>query len=212
MTVPSIYVPSVGTLVGGPPALASTPLAPPALVSAPLASVPSVSPLSALLASAPSVSALPPLPMSLPDQVAEPSIMRTLHLADGVTVTFSASDVGPPPATTFASDIDLLNRMWDDTSKHWGHYSHLVIKNQYIPIVYWKQVYSRWPRSVSGVQNLWGSIKNQYSQWKVYPHYTLFDGGLMIYLLGHSFSLPPGDRRGILGRVHRREWEPNDLF
>ncbi|KAF5330344.1 hypothetical protein D9619_005480 [Psilocybe cf. subviscida] len=147
MTVPSIYVPSVGTLVGGPPALASTPLAPPALVSAPLASVPSVSPLSALLASAPSVSALPPLPMSLPDQVAEPSIMRTLHLADGVTVTFSASDVGPPPATTFASDIDLLNRMWDDTSKHWGHYSHLVIKNQYIPIVYWKQVYSRWPRS-----------------------------------------------------------------
>lgn len=108
-----------------------------------------------------------PPPPSLPGTAVGSSKIRTLHLAGGVTVTFSGSDVGPPPATTFASDIDLLNRMWDDTSEHWGKFSHLVIKDKYIPIVYWKQVYSRWPSGDGTGSHLWRSIKNQYSQWKV---------------------------------------------
>lgn len=91
---------------------------------------------------------------------------RTIVLGHGQCVEFTAHDVGPPPAVSFANDLPQLNRMWDDTSKHWDGHSVLTIKGTPIPIVYWKEVYAR---SKSGVwkPGHWKQVKGRWSEWKV---------------------------------------------
>lgn len=95
--------------------------------------------------------------------------LRSLVLANGNRVEFTAADVPPPPSMSFAHDIPLINSMWDDTSLHWGNYSVLNICGVYIPIIYWKKVYSRCPNGGGSAwkPKQWQSIKNNYSKWKV---------------------------------------------
>ncbi|KJA18093.1 hypothetical protein HYPSUDRAFT_218463 [Hypholoma sublateritium FD-334 SS-4] len=71
-----------------------------------------------------------------------PLPLRSLVLANGTRVEFTAADVPPPPSMSFAHDIPLLNSMWDDASSHWGNYSVLNIRGVYIPITYWKKLFT----------------------------------------------------------------------
>ncbi len=98
-----------------------------------------------------------------------PLPLRSLVLANGTRVEFTAADVPPPPSMSFAHDIPLLNSMWDDASSHWGNYSVLNIRGVYIPIIYWKKVYSRCPNGGGAAwkPKQWQSIKNNYSKWQV---------------------------------------------
>ena len=98
-----------------------------------------------------------------------PLPLRSLVLANGIRVEFTAADVPPPPSMSFAHDIPLLNSMWDDASPHWGNYSVLNIRGVYIPITYWKKVYSRCPNGGGAAwkPKQWQSIKNNYSKWQV---------------------------------------------
>ena len=98
-----------------------------------------------------------------------PLPLCSLVLANGIQVEFTAADVSPPPSMSYAHDIPLLNSMWDDTSPHWGNYSVLNICGVYIPIIYWKQVYSRSPNGGGSAwkPKQWQLIKNNYSKWKV---------------------------------------------
>ncbi|KAG2015973.1 hypothetical protein CC2G_009190 [Coprinopsis cinerea AmutBmut pab1-1] len=52
----------------------------------------------------------------------------SLQLAGDKVLTFSASDLPPPPSATFASDLSVLFQMWDDTSPRWKGTSFLLIR------------------------------------------------------------------------------------
>ncbi|KAH9482202.1 hypothetical protein JR316_0004297 [Psilocybe cubensis] len=93
---------------------------------------------------------------------------RTVTMASG-SITFSSSDVPPPPAVSFASDIPGLNRMWDDTSIYWDGYSVLTIKGTAIPIVYWKEIYTS-KGSVEWKPKQWESLKGKFFDWKILVH------------------------------------------
>ncbi|KAG5633956.1 hypothetical protein H0H81_004196 [Sphagnurus paluster] len=69
---------------------------------------------------------------------------RTLRLGNGTLISFTERDVPDPPAVSFATNIPQLNRMWDDTSPHWDHRSHLNIDGQPIALVYWPELYKYW--------------------------------------------------------------------
>ena len=100
---------------------------------------------------------------------------RSITLGNGTVVSFTADDVPPPPAISFASreDIFLLNRMWDDTSAFWGGSSVLEIKGVPIPIVYWKAVYSQRMKGRNGKGDptwkprQWKAVKGHYFNWRV---------------------------------------------
>ncbi|KDR69977.1 hypothetical protein GALMADRAFT_271748 [Galerina marginata CBS 339.88] len=91
---------------------------------------------------------------------------RTITLGNGTCLEFAASDVGPAPAISFANDLPQLNRMWDDTSKHWGGHSALIIKGCHIPIVYWKAVYARSKSAGCWKPGQWKRAKGSWSAWK----------------------------------------------
>lgn len=87
-------------------------------------------------------------------------------LGNGFKLMFTEDDVRSPPAVSFADDIPALNRMWDDTTEHWGGDSCLYIKGVPIALVYWKDVYS----SKSGSlwkPGQWKGTKNKWFEWKV---------------------------------------------
>ncbi|KDR69546.1 hypothetical protein GALMADRAFT_271949 [Galerina marginata CBS 339.88] len=94
-------------------------------------------------------------------------VVRSITLSDGTSVEFTAADVRPPPAVSFANDLPRLNRMWDDTSKYWDGHSHLIIKGFPIPIVYWPEVYSRSKGSGSWKKGQWKRAKSSWFEWKV---------------------------------------------
>ncbi|KJA28489.1 hypothetical protein HYPSUDRAFT_155771 [Hypholoma sublateritium FD-334 SS-4] len=99
---------------------------------------------------------------------------RSVTLGNGTIVSFTADDVPPPPAISFASreDISLLNRMWDDTSPFWGGLSVLEIKGVPIPIIYWKAVYSQRMKGRNGrgdptwKPRQWKAVKGHYFNWR----------------------------------------------
>lgn len=153
--------------------------------------------------SVPSVS-LPPPPALLPPvhkavaAVANTSTtIRTLVLGDKSRLRFTEAQVPDPPALTFTSNIARLNRMWDDTSSHWGKESVLSILGHPIALVYWPQVYKYW----KGDQ--WKGTKGKWFEWKVgygdvrlrfhLPTDPLFPGPYP--------PLSQRDARGILGRL-----------
>lgn len=112
----------------------------------------------------------PPNPVPSPSPIGNLKT-RTISLGDGTCVEFTANNVGPAPAVSFANDLPLLNRMWDDTSEFWDSYSVLIIKGIPIPVVYWKEVYAR---SKSGGSSWkpghWKRVKGSWCEWEVSAH------------------------------------------
>lgn len=107
-----------------------------------------------------------PLPSTTTPQQKQKT--RTITLAGGLRVEFTANDIGLAPLISFADDLPKLNRMWDDISPYWDGRSALLIKGLPIPIVYWKSVYGR---TKSGGLPLkadeWRGLKGRWSEWKV---------------------------------------------
>lgn len=81
-----------------------------------------------------------------------PKPTHSITMANGFILTFTEDEVPKPPMTMFAQNIDLLNAMWDDTSKYWDGHSYLVIKNRPIPIMYWRSIYTS---KIGGGSHLW---------------------------------------------------------
>lgn len=140
--------------------------------------------------------------------ISSPLPLRSLILANGTRVEFTAADVPPPPSISFASDIPLLNSMWDDTSPYWGNYSVLNIRGVYIPIIYWKKVYSRCPNGGGSAwkPKQWQSIKNDYSKWQVslILHPCYLKNKLLIPYSNFEATgraIPQRNRRQFLERV-----------
>lgn len=95
---------------------------------------------------------------------------RSIALANGTALQFTADQVPAPPAVTFvASDILTLNGMWDDTSPHWSGESALTVNGTPIPIIYWKQIYSSRARGAgsSWKPGQWKALKTHVSNWRV---------------------------------------------
>ena len=88
-----------------------------------------------------------------------PSPCRTLIFHNGVVLEFTEEDIPIPPAISFAENLALLNQMWDDTPPHWQGNSVLAIHGVPIPIVYWKNIYSR-------LHGEWKGLKSNWSLWK----------------------------------------------
>ncbi|KAH7904262.1 hypothetical protein BJ138DRAFT_1073587 [Hygrophoropsis aurantiaca] len=89
---------------------------------------------------------------------------RQIRFQNGVTLTFTSSDVPDPVAISFADNIPRLNAMWDDTAPHWGHESVLHVKGVPVPIAYWPDLYKYW----KGDQ--WKGTKKKWYEWKVVVH------------------------------------------
>jgi hypothetical protein len=105
-------------------------------------------------------------PVPSPSPIGNPKT-RTILLGDGTRIEFTANDVGPPPAVSFANDLPQLNRMWDDTSAFWDGNSVLVIKGVPIPIVYWKEVYARSKLGGSSWKpGHWKRVKGSWCEWE----------------------------------------------
>jgi hypothetical protein len=116
----------------------------------------------------PSPSPIPHQNMAPPSSVPSPLKTRTISLGDGTRVEFTANDIGPAPAISFANDLPRLNRMWDDTSEFWDGHSVLVIKGVPIPIVYWKEVYARSKAGgLSWKPRHWKRVKGSWCEWEV---------------------------------------------
>jgi len=77
----------------------------------------------------------------------------------GGVLEFMEGDIPTPPVILFAENLALLNQMWDDAPSHWQGNSVLVICGVPIPIVYWKNIYSR-------LHGEWKGLKSNWSLWK----------------------------------------------
>ncbi|KDR80075.1 hypothetical protein GALMADRAFT_222973 [Galerina marginata CBS 339.88] len=116
------------------------------------------------------------LPASFPPPMFFPSapqpshacveVTRSIVLGDGRKLVFTQDDVPSPPSVSFARDIPGLNRMWDDTSKHWDHYSVLKIKGTAVALVHWNEVYNSKCDS-SWKPGQWKGTKGKWFEWKV---------------------------------------------
>ncbi|KAF8171265.1 hypothetical protein BJ912DRAFT_911648 [Pholiota molesta] len=89
----------------------------------------------------------------------------SLNMANNFVLTFTEDDIPPSPASYFANNFELLNAMWDEDSRYWRNYSHLVIKGYHIPIVYWKKVYS--PRAGGVAKKQWERLKGKHFQCRI---------------------------------------------
>jgi hypothetical protein len=96
----------------------------------------------------------------------KPTTTRSIMFTNGTRLQFCADDVRPPPAISFADDLRLLNKMWDDNPTYWGGNSVLNIKGVPIPIVYWKEVYAR-SKSGGWKPGQWKQVKGSWFEWKV---------------------------------------------
>ena len=107
-----------------------------------------------------------------PTAVASPSHLhtslqtRSITLRDDRVLTFTEDDVPAPPAVSFADDLPMLNRMWDDTSVFWDNHSYLVIKGFPIALIHWKDIYTSKSRR-SWKPNQWKGMKERWFDWKV---------------------------------------------
>jgi hypothetical protein len=106
----------------------------------------------------------PTIPFPRPHIAQHPT--RTIVLAGHFSLTFTENDVPHAPSISFASDLDALNHMWDDTSIHWNGHSALFIRNHPIAITYWKQVYTS-KNGKDWKPGQWRILKGRYFEWRV---------------------------------------------
>jgi len=116
-------------------------------------------------------------------RVDQEATQRSVTLRNGRKVLFLERDIPAPPAVSFASDLALLNGMWDEKAPDWCGWSYLVIKGVPIPISYWREVYSRSTSGSSWKRGQWKGIKGNWSQWKVRTFFCLH----FIICFSHSF-------------------------
>lgn len=86
---------------------------------------------------------------------------RSLTLASGKVVTFTAKDVPEPAYIKVSKDIPLLASMWDDFSPAWLGVSVTVVCGHHIPLKFWPQLYRYWKPAA------WKAKKAEWSKWKV---------------------------------------------
>ena len=143
----------------------------------------------------------PAAPVDQHEGCRERTKTRSLTLHGGRVLEFSDTDVKSPPAVSFATELPLLNAMWDDESPRWCERSYLVIKGVPIPVKYWKDVYSR--------TGQWKTIKGNWSQWKV--HFR-FDHSSWTFLIipfpkGYRRALATIHGRRLLAQIFRLGWQ-----
>jgi hypothetical protein len=86
-------------------------------------------------------------------------------MAGGVKLEYTSADVPVPPAPSFAQDIPGLVSMWDDHWAEWKNNSYLRLRNTFIPLVYWKEVYTARQKGADPAH--WKLLKQRWSEWKV---------------------------------------------
>ena len=153
--------------------------------------------------SMPSSTATPPAPVLLP-QASLPT--RSITLAGGVRIDFTADDVPRPPSISFARDVEkdfpTLNGMWDDCTEHWAGNSFLHIHGHPIPLVYWKAVYSS-KQGNGWKPGEWKLIKSNYFDWKV--SFSFYLNFFLVYLLIDSgLALAQGNTWRFLDWIWQR--------
>lgn len=107
-------------------------------------------------------------PSELPPTATTSSSDVCIELGNGTELCVSKQDVPDPPAVTFAKDIPLLMRTWDDTSPGWSpSEAALRIEEEPIAVKYWQRLYCY------GKSGQWGGLKKSWFQWKVsvQPHF-----------------------------------------
>ncbi|KAF8802225.1 hypothetical protein BYT27DRAFT_7261332 [Phlegmacium glaucopus] len=135
-----------------------------------------------------------PVPVPVPSTGGKLKLRSwTIILGDGTRhVEFTADNVGPPPAISFANDLPQLNRMWDDTSEYWDGHSVLVIKG--VPHRHWKRAKGSWCE--------WKSIVKQWRQSSEEEFWKEFSDAS-----GHKFSYTSiVDRLSQLQKEEDRKW------
>jgi len=111
-----------------------------------------------------------------------------LRLGNGTLLSFTKEEVSDPPAVSFADDIPLLVRTWNDTSEDWcPNDCVLHIQGQPIALIHWREVY------IYGKKGQWKGIQNRWTDWQVCRtflliHLTLTEP-LSIFLAAHCQEL-----------------------
>lgn len=131
------------------------------------------------------------------DSAPAPRVVRTLKLANDLTIRYTDQDVKDPSTLTFVEDIPGLNRMWDDTSEFWDGISELTIQGHPIPLMYWGDAYK-----YSG-DSRWKGLKSKVHGWKVSCATSRECAALFFSDISSPtdccHALPQGHRRGLLG-------------
>jgi hypothetical protein len=89
-------------------------------------------------------------------------VRHHLCLGNGTLLSFTKEEVSDPPAVSFADNIPLLVRTWDDTSDDWNPDDCVLhIQGQPIAVIHWREVY------IYGKKGQWKGIQNRWTDWQV---------------------------------------------
>lgn len=85
-----------------------------------------------------------------------------IKLGNGRELYFSKQTIPDPPAVSFARDLPLLMRIWDDKLPGWSPSEAVLrIEGEPIALKYWPDLYRY------GKSRQWGGVKKSWAHWRV---------------------------------------------
>ncbi|PPR00574.1 hypothetical protein CVT24_005459, partial [Panaeolus cyanescens] len=169
----------------------------------------------------------PPPSSSSPSASPQPddAFTRTIQLGNDISISVTEEDIPDPPLLTFTNtNIDELNGMWDYTPKYWQDRSPLIVKNQRIPIKYWRDLYNARIKLPSGrpwKANQWKGMKTNYGRWRIivtrwrrlsqeefWRDFSLPDGNHMSFssMVSHLVNLRAQEDKELADRARREQF------